>query len=86
MVTLRFFTIGQAGSVVACWVDDYNNERPHSSLGYAIPAAFAAGLEQQRAKLIRPIASPALMRDNIDPFWLPLEKDLGHVTAIEGAT
>ncbi|WP_271299037.1 IS3 family transposase [Sphingomonas sp. CV7422] len=59
-----FFTIGQARSILARWVDDYNTERPHSSLGYATPAAFAAGLEQQRAGLTPPIASPALMRDN----------------------
>jgi len=43
-----FFTIGQARSILARWVDDYNTERPHSSLGYATP----------------PVASPALMRDN----------------------
>jgi len=43
-----FFTISHARSILARWVDDYNTERPHSSLGYATPAAFAAGLEQQR--------------------------------------
>ena len=59
-----FFTIGQARSILARWVDDYNTERPHSSLGYATPAAFAAELEQQRAGLTQPVASPALMRDN----------------------
>ncbi|WP_454887313.1 integrase core domain-containing protein [Sphingomonas oryzagri] len=42
----------------------YNTERPHSSLGYATPAAFAAELEKQRAGLTQPVASPALMRDN----------------------
>ena len=59
-----FFTIGQARAILACWVDDYNTERPHSSLGYATPEAFAAGLEKQRAGLTPPVASPALMRDN----------------------
>ena len=59
-----FFTIGQARSILARWVDDYNTERPHSSLGYATPAAFAAGREPQRAGLTPPVASPALMRDN----------------------
>ncbi|WP_156360081.1 IS3 family transposase [Sphingomonas sp. Leaf10] len=59
-----FFTIGQARSILARWVDDYNTERPHSSLGYATPAAFAAELEQQRAALTPPVASPALMRNN----------------------
>ena len=59
-----FFTIGQARSILARWIDDYNTERPHSSLGYATPAAFAAGLEKQRAGLTPPVASTALMRDD----------------------
>ncbi|RYY28772.1 MAG: IS3 family transposase [Sphingomonadales bacterium] len=59
-----FFTIGQARTILARWVDDYNTERPHSSLGYATPAAFAAELEKQRAGLTPSVASPALMRDN----------------------
>ncbi len=42
-------TVRKARSILARWVDDYNTERPHSSLGYATPAAFAAGLGQQRA-------------------------------------
>jgi putative transposase len=59
-----FFTIGQARAILARWAHDYNTERPHSSLGYATPAAFAAELQQQRAGLTPPVASPALMRDN----------------------
>ena len=59
-----FFTIGQAREALARWVDDYNTERPHSSLGYATPAAFAAGLEQQRLGPIPAVAPPALLRDN----------------------
>jgi putative transposase len=59
-----FFTLGQARAILARWVHDYNTERPHSSLGYATPAAFAAELEKQRAGLNPPVASPALMRDN----------------------
>lgn len=58
-----FFTIGQASTILARWVDDYNTERPHSSLGYTTPAAFAAELEKQWAGLIQPVASPALFRD-----------------------
>lgn len=59
-----FFTIGQARTVLARWIDDYNTERPHSSLGYATPAAFAAGLNQQRSDHTPVVASPALLRDN----------------------
>lgn len=47
-------------------------ERPHSSLGYATPAAFAAGLALQGAAPLRPagsyapqpVAPPAQPRDN----------------------
>ena len=59
-----FFTIGQAFSSLARWVDDYNTERPHSSLGYATPTAFAAQLETQRTGLNPSVASHALLRDN----------------------
>jgi putative transposase len=60
-----FFTVRQAPSILARWVDDYNTQRPHSSLGYATPAAFAVELEKQGAGLPPPVASPALLRDNI---------------------
>jgi len=59
-----FFTVRQPRSILARWVADYNNERPHCSLGYATPAAFAAELEKQWAGLTPPVASPALIRDN----------------------
>ncbi len=59
-----FFTIGQARTMLARWIDDYNTERPHSSLRYATPAAFAAGLEKQRAGSNPVVATPALLRDN----------------------
>jgi putative transposase len=59
-----FFTVRQARSILARCVDDYNTERPHSALGYATPAAFAAELEKQQAGLNPPVASPALLRDN----------------------
>ena len=39
-----FFGLDHARADVAAWVADYNTERPHSSLGYKTPAAFAAGL------------------------------------------
>jgi putative transposase len=67
-----FLTLGQARDIVAGWVEDYNTERPHSSLGYATPAAFAAGLAEQGAAPLRvagsyapqPLAPPALTRNN----------------------
>ncbi len=66
-----FFGLDQARSVVARWVDDYNQHRPHSALGYQTPATFAAQLtamgDRLRAsdRLRRsPIASPALLRQS----------------------
>jgi len=59
-----FSTVRQARAILARWVEDYNTERPHSSLGYATPAAFAAELEKQRWGLNPTVASPALLRDN----------------------
>jgi hypothetical protein len=57
---------------IAAWTHDYNTARPHSALGYATPAAFAADLKKQGAASLRiaggyatqPLASPALTRNN----------------------
>ena len=51
-----------ARAEIAAWAKDYNQERPHSSLGYETPAAFAAELHKQWPAP-QPIASPALMRN-----------------------
>ena len=39
-----FFGLDHARSAIAEWAADYNTARPHSSLAYLTPAAFAAGL------------------------------------------
>ena len=39
-----FFGLDHARSAIAEWAEDYNTARPHSSLAYQTPAAFAAGL------------------------------------------
>ncbi|WP_434734537.1 IS3 family transposase (plasmid) [Rhizobium sp. YTUHZ044] len=36
-----FFGLDHARSAIAEWADDYNNFRPHSSLGYQTPAVYA---------------------------------------------
>jgi putative transposase len=36
-----FFGLDHARSTIAEWADDYNNFRPHSSLGYQTPADYA---------------------------------------------
>jgi transposase InsO family protein len=39
-----FFGLDHARSAIADWVEDFNTARPHSSLGYQTPAAFAGTL------------------------------------------
>ena len=36
-----FFGLDHARSAIADWVADFNTARPHSSLGYQTPAAYA---------------------------------------------
>jgi putative transposase len=74
-----FFTVHQARAILARWVEDYNIERPHSSLGYATPAAFAAELEKQRAGLTRPLLQPRSCATTTVGLWLPLDERRGHV-------
>ena len=64
-----FLSLAHARVEIAAWVEDYNRERPLSSLGYATPEAFAAELNKQWPASLRPtgsatqpIASIALMR------------------------
>ena len=67
-----FTSIAHAREKIAEWAEDYNTGRPHSSLGYATPAAFAAELKKQGAASLRiaggyatqPLASPAHMGNN----------------------
>ena len=65
-----FLSLDHARVVISTWAEDYNHERPHSSLGYNTPAAFAAELDKQWPASLRPtgsaaqaIAQPALMRN-----------------------
>jgi transposase InsO family protein len=36
-----FLDLNQARDIIRAWVADYNTSRPHSSLGYRTPAAYA---------------------------------------------
>ncbi len=67
-----FTSLAHAREKVAAWAHDYNTGRPHSSLGYATPAAFTADLKKQGAASLRiaggyatqPLASPAPLGNN----------------------
>ena len=41
-----FITLDQAREAVAAWAEDYNTTRPHLSLAYETPAAYAAKLTE----------------------------------------
>jgi hypothetical protein len=43
-----FFSMNHTRAVIGGWVHDYNTARPHSSLGYLAPAAFAAMVRRNR--------------------------------------
>lgn len=65
-----FLSLDHARVVIAVWAEDYNQERPHSALGYETPAAFAAELNKQWPASLCPtgsatqaIAQPAHMRN-----------------------
>jgi len=49
-----FLGLAHARSLIADWVIDYNEVRPHSSLGYRTPAAFATGLTATGSQLRNP--------------------------------
>ena len=53
-----FASIAHAREKIAACDDDHKFERPHSSLGYATPAAFAADLEKQWPARVQAIAHP----------------------------
>ena len=62
-----FLSMAHARETIAGWVDDYNTERPHSSLGYATPVAFAAGFEKQWPARVQAIAFRS--RRRTPPEW-----------------
>jgi len=45
-----FISINEARGIIEKWVADYNNKRPHSSLGYATPVEFKKKYEQNNRK------------------------------------
>jgi putative transposase len=73
-----FMSLDHARVTIAAWAKDYNEELPHSALGYETPAAFAAELNKQWPVPLRPsgsslqaIASTAPMRSDHGPALIP---------------
>src|ERR1700710_545273 len=59
-----FFGLDHARTKIANWADDYNSQRPHSSLGYLTPAAYAANLTATCDRLRKP---DQLRRSHVAP-------------------
>ena len=49
-----FFDLDDARTKIAAWITDYNDERPHSALGYLTPAAYAATFTATADRLRNP--------------------------------
>jgi transposase InsO family protein len=49
-----FFDLHDAQTKITAWVADYNGQRPHSSLKYLTPAAYAATFTATGARLRNP--------------------------------
>jgi putative transposase len=49
-----FFGLDHAREKIGSWAHDYNHQRPHSSLGYATPAEYAATLTATGDRLRKP--------------------------------
>jgi Integrase core domain len=59
-----FLGLDHARTKITNWVDDYNQRRPHSALGYLTPAAYAANLSATRDRLRNP---DQLRRSHVAP-------------------
>lgn len=66
----EFESLAAARQLTAAWKDDYNHRRPHGSLGYVAPAAFAARWVASAPELLSatPQATPPLQQ----PSGVPL--------------
>jgi putative transposase len=59
-----FFGLDHARTKITDWIDDYNQRRPHSALGYQSPAAYAANFPATCHRLRNP---DQLRRSHVAP-------------------
>jgi putative transposase len=59
-----FFGLDHARTRITDWAEDYNDQRPHSALGYLTPAAYAANLNATCDRLRNP---DQLRRSHVAP-------------------
>ncbi len=60
-----FLGLDHARTKIAAWVNDYNERRPHSALGYLTPTAYAANLFATSDRLRNP---DQLRRSDVAPL------------------
>jgi putative transposase len=65
-----FADLREAQALVARWRHDYNHRRPHSSLDYATPAAFAARCDNDNSHKANGTEASGALPPN--PRLLPL--------------
>lgn len=61
-----FADLREAKALAASWQNEYNHRRPHSSLGYLTPAAFAAKCVAGREDLGAPPPNPRLLSPPVE--------------------
>lgn len=54
-----FSSLAQAKAALVSWRADYNTSRPHSQIGWCMPAEFAATFQPRRALALRQISGSA---------------------------
>jgi putative transposase len=67
-----FFGLAEARHLIEAWRQDYNQLRPHSSLGALAPTEYAnrqggGPPEQAQGSAARPLAPPPRLGQNINP-------------------
>ena len=67
----EFTDLADAKGQAAAWHNEYNNHRPHSSLGYLPPAVFAAKLKAKENKAKKEAAAPRALVERGDEAPLP---------------
>ena len=63
-----FQNLFEARKKIAAWREEYNEERPHSSLGYETPAAFARRMAALRSPADAVLEIEVQQAPSVPPF------------------
>lgn len=75
-----FGNLFEARRKIAAWKEEYNEERPHSSLGYRTPTAFAAAQGRGKDALWKPLENrvPTALGNPAEAAGFPLSHRLSN--------